>query len=308
MSGYYYQVDPNAAFIEIVVQDTADYISPNSNAIPVVPHSTQSWPVHPSHGALTKTTQKYAASWTITHNYYEATRVQIAVGDVELVYQMEDDGHHYRLLHIAQGNTSLSVSPAPHVEDHSRLANELIHAMPGLDEEVASPCTCTAWHVGGNTVQAVIIHLNDRHHPTKGSLKADPWSRERIAQWTETLPFDLTLDPGRKTESPSPGIVSAWGKQVTLSKKVSNAYWDETHSKEYQKHIKSMMDGMVVSKDSFLKSVGLVAEAAGKTTEALEDLSGAMKKSFEVEFTNVDPDLYEMLTGMPYPGDEKEEA
>jgi hypothetical protein len=275
--------------IEIVVQYQADYISLNSkDATSVVPHSTQSWPVHPSHGYLVKTTQKYGGSWTITHNYYEATRVQIAVDDVELVYEMEDDGNHYRLLHIAQGNASLSAPPAPHVEDHSRLANELIHAMPGLNEKVASPCACTAWHEWDNTVQDVIIHLNDRHHPTKGSIKSDPWSRERIAQWTETLPFDLTLDPDR----PKP----------------ANAYRDETHSKEYQKHIKSMMDGMVVSKDSFLKSVGLVAEAAGKATGALEDLSGSMKKSFEATFNSVDPKMYEMLTGMPYPGDEKEEA
>jgi hypothetical protein len=291
VSGYY-QVDPNAAFIEIVVQDPADYISFNSNAIPVVPHSTQSWPVHPLHGELTKTTQKYGASWTITHNYYEATRVQIAVDDVELVYEMEDDGHHYRLLHIAQGNASLSAPPAPHVEDHSRLANELIHAMPGLDEEVASPCTCTAWHVGGNTVQAVIIHLNDRHHPTKGSLKADPWSRERIAQWTETLPFDLTLDPDRPKARP---------KMIMTT----SSPWQTQSTKDT---IKALMDGMVISKDSFLKSMDLVSDAAGKTTEALEDLSGHMKKSFEVEFTNVDPKMYEMLTGMPYPGDEKEEA
>jgi hypothetical protein len=292
MSGYY-QVDPNAEFIEIVVQDPADCISFNSeDAISVVAHKSQQWPTHPSHGDLTKAAQKYGGSWTITHNYYEATRVQIAVDDVELVYEMEDDGHHYRLLHIAQGNISLSVSPAPHVEDHSRLAGELIHAMPGLNEKVASPCACTAWHGWDNTVQDVIIHLNDRHHPTKGHLKADPWSRERIAQWTETLPFDLTLDPDRPKARP---------KMIMAT----SSPWQTQSAKD---NLKAMMQGMAANQDSFLKSMGAVSDAAGKTTEALEDLSGHMKKSFEVEFTNVDPKMYEMLTGMPYPGDEKEEA
>lgn len=288
MSGYY-QVDPNSAFIEIAVQDPADYISFNSDAISVVPHSTQSWPVHPSHGDLTKTTQKYGASWTITHNYYEATRIQIAVGDVELVYEMEDDGQRYRLLHLVHGNTSLSAPPAPHVEDHSRLANELINAMPGLNEKVVSPCACTPWRDGSDTVQVVIMHLNDGHHPTRGSLRVDPWSRERIAQWTETLPFDLTLDPDR----PKP----------------SSAYRDETHSKEYAKHLKAMMDNMGVSQDEFLKSMSAISEAAGKATASLTSMSGSMQqKSFEVAFDSVDPNLYEMLTGQPLPDDKEEEA
>lgn len=295
MSGYY-QVDPNAAFIKIVVQDPADYISFNSDAIPVVPHSTQSWPVHPSHGDLTKTTQKYGASWTITHNYYEATRVQIAVDDLGLVYEMEDDGQRYRLLHLVHGGTWLSAPPAPHVEDHSRLANELINAMPGLNEKVVSPCACTAWRKGDDTVQGVIMHLNDGHHPTRGSLRVDPWSRERIAQWTETLPFDLTLDPDRpERQMRGPGA--------------PEPLYDEMHSDKYQKHLKAMMDNMVVSQDEFLKSMSAISEAAGKATASLTNMSGSMQqKSFEVTFTSVDTNLYEMLTGQPLPDDKKEEA
>jgi len=293
----FYQVDPNAAFVEIVTQEPQEYILSfgKDDIKPVVAHSTQSWPVHPLRSDLEKTTEKYGASWTITHNYYEATRVEIEVGDLELVYEMEDDGKYYRLLHIAQGDMSLSAPPAPDVEDHSRLANELIHAMPGLDEEVASPCSCLAWQKGEESVQAVIIHLNDRHHPTKGPLKADPWTRERIAQWTETLPFDLTLDPDRP-------------KRQMRGLTAPESIYDEIHSEKYEENIKAMMASMAVSKGSFLKSVGLVSEAAEKATDALEDLSGSMKKSFEVTFKSVDPEMYEMLTGMPYPGDEKEEA
>jgi hypothetical protein len=34
----------------------------------------------------------------------------------------------------------------------------------------------------------MIIHLNDTHHP---STAIDGWSRERIADWLETLDVDL---------------------------------------------------------------------------------------------------------------------
>jgi hypothetical protein len=35
----------------------------------------------------------------------------------------------------------------------------------------------------------MIIHLNDSHHPAHET--ADVWSRERIADWLETLDVDL---------------------------------------------------------------------------------------------------------------------
>lgn len=63
---------------------------------------------------------------------------------------------------------------------------------PGLTEIVNLPCGC--WSVPGiplkNTVEKVIIHLNDRDEHM--GVKKE-WSREEIADWLESLDVDLTL-------------------------------------------------------------------------------------------------------------------
>jgi hypothetical protein len=286
--GGFYEPDPNSAFVEIVIQEPQDYIKFNKDDLhAVMAHTSQQWPTKPTHGDLMEAMHKYGASAEIKHNYYMNIRVLVSVGDLKLLYEQGPSGENYRLLGIEPPGAKI---PQPsHKEDHVGLANKLMRAMPGLQEFVVSPCSCTSWGRGGSTVQEVIIHLNDRHHPTLGSLKTDPWSRERIAQWTETLPFDLTLDPDRPEPKPRPVP-------------------DETHSKEYQKSLKALMGSMLISQNSFLKSMALMSDAGIKATDTLHDLSGAMKKSFEVTFTGVDPSLYEMLTGQPHPDDKKEEA
>ena len=287
MSGYY-QVGSNAAFIEIVVLEPQEYISFGKNDIkPVVAHSTQSWPTHPTHGDLMETMKKYGASAEITHNWDPyATTVLASVKDLELVYERQDDESHYTLLGVNH-ESSPSVQAQPVQEDHFRLANELIHAMPGLDEEVAPPCTCTAWSVGGNTVQAVIIHLNDRHHPAKGPLKADPWSRERIAQWTETLPFDLTLDPDRP-------------KRQMRGPSAPKPIYDEIHAEKHHEQLKALMQSMTISHDELIKSFNYMEKAATKAADTI-------KHTFEVTFKDVDPGLLETLTGMSISGDDGNE-
>jgi hypothetical protein len=286
--GGFYEPHPNSEFVEIVIQEPQDYVKfAKDDLHAVMAHTSQQWPTKPTHGDLMATLHKYGASAEIMHNYYMNTRVLVSVGDLKLVYDQGPSGENYRLLWIEPLGAN---TPAPsHKQDHVGLASKLIHAMPGLNEQVASPCSCLSWGKGDNTVQAVIIHLNDRHHPTLGSLRADPWSRERIAQWTETLPFDLTLDPDRPESKPRP-------------------VHDQTHFKEYQKSLKALMGSMLISQNSFLKSMALMSDAGIKATDTLHDLSGAMKKSFEVTFTGVDPSLYEMLTGQPHPDDKKEEA
>lgn len=56
-------------------------------------------------------------------------------------------------------------------------ANPLIDAIPGLAEKVKCPCGCN----DNAPVWNVVIHLND----------GAKWSREKIADWLDTLDADL---------------------------------------------------------------------------------------------------------------------
>jgi hypothetical protein len=71
---------------------------------------------------------------------------------------------------------------------HERRARALREQAPGLNEHVRYPCTCGQIT---ETIWAIIQHLNDNHHPN--SLHKDPWTRERIAEWLESLDTDLTI-------------------------------------------------------------------------------------------------------------------
>lgn len=67
------------------------------------------------------------------------------------------------------------------------LAHELPHLFPGLREVVSCPECQTP-----ESVFSVIQHLNDFH---------SGWSRERIADWLESLDTDLNMIEGEKYDS-----------------------------------------------------------------------------------------------------------
>lgn len=76
--------------------------------------------------------------------------------------------------------------------DNAKLASTLMSKVPGLHVVVEFPCDCS---YGGSKnygqVQDAIMHLNDNHHP---KAKLETWTRERIADWLDTLDVILTLD------------------------------------------------------------------------------------------------------------------
>lgn len=57
----------------------------------------------------------------------------------------------------------------------------LTEAIPALGQKVPSPCTCIITRP--QVVKDLIIHLNDGHK----------WTREKIADWLDTLDLDLTF-------------------------------------------------------------------------------------------------------------------
>lgn len=72
----------------------------------------------------------------------------------------------------------------------------LLKKFPGLSEQVKFPCRCISFSV--NSVHNVIMHLNDAPgHGTvnakTGKYKEDAWTREQIADWTETLDVNLEM-------------------------------------------------------------------------------------------------------------------
>ncbi len=63
----------------------------------------------------------------------------------------------------------------------------LTEAIPALEQKVTRPPGCT-WTCGDHRLIHYIIWLNDR----------DGWSRERIADWLDTLNVDLRFNPTEK--------------------------------------------------------------------------------------------------------------
>jgi hypothetical protein len=57
-------------------------------------------------------------------------------------------------------------------------------ACPGLEENVQPPCDCYIEFYQDAVLSAVIMHLNDKH----------AWTREKIADWLDSLDVDLTVN------------------------------------------------------------------------------------------------------------------
>lgn len=74
------------------------------------------------------------------------------------------------------------------------VATTMEELVPALSKTVRCPCKCSDEDME-TSLQHVIIHLNDTHHPKKVTRLAinDPWSRERIADWLESLDVDLQI-------------------------------------------------------------------------------------------------------------------
>lgn len=89
---------------------------------------------------------------------------------------------------------------SPPMEDYAVLAERMRGMVPGAMTLTANPCDCKPFK---RVIWDMIQHLNDKHHP-KHSPSLDMWSRERIADWLETLDADLVLDPGRTRPRPEP--------------------------------------------------------------------------------------------------------
>lgn len=107
------------------------------------------------------------------------------------------EGVTFETLSIA----STPMKPAP-TKNHSSLAQELHHMIPGIEDTVTSPCPCGLKF----SIWRMVQHLNDAHHPGQ-EKNPDKWSRERIADWLDTLDADLVLDPDRKPPTSTP---STW--------------------------------------------------------------------------------------------------
>lgn len=269
-----------AKYVEVLHGDE-DYIRIrcHENGVDTI----QKWPrVAPLH-VLQTLIHENAAAYEAVYESPTDVQVRISVDELEICY--ESMGYHsYKLLgvqhykHIKEGWIN------PGNEGHERLAGELIRVMPGLKATVQYPCGCSRGPKGATgAVQRIIIHLNDAHHPTQGDQKHDPWDRERIAQWTETLDVDLTVDTSRPKPTRKP---------LTMS----DAQKAAMH--------KAMLT-MTVDTSSITKSLKEIIESSDKASIAIKNWAG---KVVELEIKDADPKTYKMLTGLPWPGDNKEEA
>lgn len=92
-------------------------------------------------------------------------------------------------------------------KSNQHLAYELIAKVPGLKVQVRTPCDCSYGVEGESherfvsSVQDIIMHLNDQHQDDspvaikwRGATEPDAWTRERIADWLDTLDVLLTVD------------------------------------------------------------------------------------------------------------------
>jgi hypothetical protein len=107
---------------------------------------------------------------------------------------------------------------AENAENEAR-ARRLAELIPDARAVVDLPCNCRVTAIGEGEVPVrkqiwhAIQHLNDLHLPGRGDGIADPWTRERIAEWLETLDLDLRVYPtpeeaaaARLGRPPRPGV------------------------------------------------------------------------------------------------------
>lgn len=221
-------------YVTIAVLDYAAAwvgFNPGSGVVPGLEHHT--WPVSATMEELHGWVVKWCASTQITYTSPGAMGIEIYGEGYELRYI----GAHGDTMHLAEVNQTPSnphpkpslyqqTWTAPTMVSHEGLARRMLRVMPGLNELVDFPCGCLVLGVVRRaSVWGAIQHLNDDHHPDRyrdGENVDDlAWSRERIAQWTEELPFDLTIDPAlaeqEKARRPEQYTISAADVMKSIS-------------------------------------------------------------------------------------------
>jgi hypothetical protein len=251
----------------------------------------QKWPRRAHQADLLGAIQKYArGNYGIDSPMGSPVRITTVMGPLEICYQQEKIYQpYYRLLGVKHVSDTFEEWIIPGGEQevgHERLARELLRVMPGLRASVPFPCSCGKTAPAKNSVQAVIIHLNDRHHPTKGALKDDPWSRERIAQWTEELDVDLTVDTSRPPPPPR--------------RPKTRVYMTEEQKK-------ALLKSLVTMKIDTSSMHQALAEAAAGADQVVETMKG-FTAYVEFKDEHLDPELVEKMTGLFASQNTKEEA
>lgn len=123
-------------------------------------------PVHPFHpvggdfGGPHKLRIRHGEQVTVYDSYLYSAPSEIPGGAVRLMW--------HTVIQIIPGGSGYQDS-----------GYMLSKALPALSKQVLSPCD----HDGVDLLEAVIIHLNDRHK----------WSREQIADWLDSLDVDLAF-------------------------------------------------------------------------------------------------------------------
>lgn len=159
---------------------------------------------------------------------------------------------------------SLFAGTATVEPSHQGRALSLMSKVPALRERVACPCTCPISQ-GEYKVEDCIMHLNDVHHPRhEGNVEGwESWSRERIADWVDSLPFDFTVQPtpsgGRgsraefealadymKVDSPSAAMVDAMQKALPGFVEASAAMLAKVEEAVDEALVQQMVDMMKV--------------------------------------------------------------
>lgn len=270
-------------YLNIAVVDKApalNLFSPHEFSAPEP--EIHSWPRRAKLAELNTCLMKHGGDVVMDSSPTSHDTLDISNQHYSLVYMREDLSDYWRLMSASVGvphvpapqPVSLGVHQVIHETSHAVLARNLRRVMPGLDTEVTWPCD----HDGSGIVWGAIQHLNDAHHPESGS--PDVWTRERIADWTETLPFDLSIDPEAAEQ------LKARREQ------------DETHSAQYQETVKKLMENMIVSQESFMKSMSLSFEKVKKACEGLQkDLASIeftadtsqMQSALQVEWEKMNP-------------------
>lgn len=242
----------------------------------------QRWPRLTDSTGLHAACKKYKATAWVASWEEESTKMLIHVENVEIEYRSSPvsnpevwDFVQYQpspgsAAYYSDGPTSSSS-----LGTHSALAARLRSAMPGLHQQVDLPCGCTddRGHALHRSVWGAIQHLNDRHHPATRPDNA--WTRERIAQWTENLPFDLTIDPEEAT-------------RPTL------------HPRHTPSEISAQMEAIAKTASELKPNMDGLLQTVATTSKHFALLSMTMDK--------VDPKTFEIMTGMKHPGDPKEES
>ena len=89
--------------------------------------------------------------------------------------------------------------------------NEIARVLGKIVPDLMTFHPCPACSLKNKTILSVVIHLNDGHG----------WTREKIADWLETLDIDLTIQPLKKKEKESyadPNAIQEQYIQLSINK------------------------------------------------------------------------------------------